>query len=54
MNDAQQPEWVRRSENQSRLSFGLAVAELAGRDEKVVAISADTIDLFGLRPFFGA
>ncbi len=54
MNDAQQPDWVRLSENQSRLSFGLAVAELAGRDEKVVAISADTIDLFGLRPFLEA
>lgn len=54
MNDAQQPEWVRLAENQSRLSFGLAVAELAGRDEKVVAISADTIDLFGLRPFLEA
>ncbi|MDP6876153.1 MAG: transketolase C-terminal domain-containing protein [Alphaproteobacteria bacterium] len=54
MNDAQQPEWVSLAENQSRLSFGLAVGELASRDEKVVAISADTIDLFGLRPFLEA
>jgi transketolase len=54
MNDAQQPEWVSLAENQSRLSFGLAVGELASRDEKVVAISADTIDLFDLRPFLEA
>jgi transketolase len=55
MNDApnteQVPEWERLAENQSRLAFGMAVGELARRDSKVVAISADTIDLFGLRGF---
>ncbi len=56
MNDAQRPglerpEWERLAENQSRLAFGLAVGELARRDSQVVAISADTIDLFGLRGF---
>ena len=49
--DMVQPEWERLAQNQSRLAFGLAVAELADRDPKVVAISADTIDLFGLRGF---
>ncbi len=56
MNDAMnkdvaRPEWEVKAEDQSRLAFGLAVGELAGRDPKVVAISADTIDLFGLRGF---
>ena len=55
MNDATnengQPEWERLAQDQSRLAFGLAVGELARRDDKVVAISADTIDLFGLRGF---
>ncbi len=45
------PEWVGRAANQSRLAFGLALTELARRDERVVAISADTIDLIGLRDF---
>ena len=36
-------------QNQSRLAFGLAVTELAKRDARVVAISADTLDLIGLR-----
>ncbi|HJM91054.1 MAG: transketolase C-terminal domain-containing protein [Alphaproteobacteria bacterium] len=54
MNDVQQPEWVSKAENQSRLAFGQAVGELAGKDDKVVAISADTIDLFGLRGFLEA
>jgi transketolase len=48
------PEWEIKAAKQSRLAFGLAVAELARRDEKVAAISADTIDLFGLRPFLEA
>ncbi len=34
---------------QTRLAFGLAVSEMADRDESVVAISADTLDLIGLR-----
>ena len=46
-----QPEWARLAANQSRLAFGLAVTELAGRDETVVAVSADTLDLIGLRGF---
>ncbi|MDA1100286.1 MAG: transketolase family protein [Proteobacteria bacterium] len=54
MNGAQTPEWERLAENQSRLAFGLAVGELARRDRRVVAISADTIDLFGLRGFLEA
>jgi len=43
------PEWARLAANQSRLAFGLAVTELARRDPTVVAISADTLDLIGLR-----
>lgn len=46
-----QPEWARLAGNQSRLAFGLAVTELAARDERVVALSADTLDLIGLRGF---
>jgi transketolase len=49
--NAAQPEWARLAANQSRLAFGLAVTELAGRDETVVAVSADTVDLIGLRGF---
>ncbi|MDP6709565.1 MAG: transketolase C-terminal domain-containing protein [Alphaproteobacteria bacterium] len=47
----QQPEWARLAADQSRLSFGLAVTELAARDARVVAVSADTLDLIGLRDF---
>ncbi len=58
MNDAMhgsgRPDWEVKSEDQSRLAFGQAVGELARRDGKVVAISADTIDLFGLRYFLEA
>tara|TARA_A100001037_G_scaffold304887_1_gene343180 strand:- start:1764 stop:2741 length:978 start_codon:yes stop_codon:yes gene_type:complete len=43
------PEWVSLAANQSRLSFGLAVTELAQRDDSVVAIGSDTLDLIGLR-----
>lgn len=42
-------DWVAKAQNQSRLSFGLAVADMADRDDRVVAISADTLDLLGLR-----
>ena len=38
--DTGRPEWDVKSEDQSRLAFGLAVGELARRDDKVVAISA--------------
>ena len=44
-----QPEWARLAANQSRVSFGLAVTDMARRDERVVAVSADTVDLMGLR-----
>jgi transketolase len=44
-----QPAWVAAAGNQSRLAFGLALTDLADRDERVVAISADTLDLIGLR-----
>ena len=45
------PEWARQAAGQSRLGFGLALTELAGRDGTVVAVSADTLDLIGLRTF---
>ena len=41
--------WVQKAANQTRLGFGLAVEAMADRDERVVAISADTVDLIGLR-----
>ena len=31
------PDWVEKAQNQSRLSFGLAVTDMAARDDKVVA-----------------
>ena len=45
------PAWVEAAAEQSRLAFGLAVTELGRRDEHVVAVSADTLDLIGLRGF---
>ena len=45
------PDWVEKAANQSRLAFGLALTEMARRDDRVVAISADTLDLIGLRDF---
>lgn len=56
MSDAQQgngsePAWTKAAAQQSRLAFGLAVTELARQDERVVAVSADTLDLIGLRGF---
>ena len=45
------PAWAEAAGDQSRLAFGLALTELAGRDERVVAVSADTLDLIGLRAF---
>ena len=47
--NADTSEWVELAANQSRLSFGLAVTELARRDDRVVAIGSDTLDLIGLR-----
>jgi transketolase len=46
--------WVEKVQNQSRLAFGLAVTDMAARDDKVVAISADTLDLIGLREMVAA
>ena len=46
-----EPAWVKAAANQSRLAFGLAVTELGRRDERVVAVGADTLDLIGLRGF---
>ena len=43
------PAWVEKVQEQSRLSFGLAVTDMAARDDRVVAVSADTLDLIGLR-----
>ena len=43
------PSWVEKVQNQSRLSFGFTVTDMAARDDKVVAVSADTLDLIGLR-----
>ncbi|MDP6474100.1 MAG: transketolase C-terminal domain-containing protein [Alphaproteobacteria bacterium] len=40
---------VSQAADQTRLAFGLAVGELAERDDSVVAISADSLDLIGLR-----
>ena len=55
MSDASTiPNWVEKVQNQSRLSFGLAVTDMAARDNKVVAISADTLDLIGLREMVAA
>ena len=31
------PEWVARADNQSRLAFGLALTELARRDDRVAS-----------------
>jgi transketolase len=50
MNAAKKgPDGVAKVQNQSRLSFGFAVTDMAARDDKVVAVSADTLDLIGLR-----
>ena len=48
---AAEPGWVKAAADQSRLAFGLAVTELGRRDRRVVAVSADTLDLIGLRGF---
>lgn len=48
------PDWVAKVQNQSRLSFGLAVSEMAKNDDRVVAVSADTLDLIGLREMIAA
>lgn len=54
MSDNGDKQWVDKVQNQSRLSFGLAVTAMAAKDERVVAISADTLDLLGLREMMAA
>ena len=54
LDAASRPAWVDGAANQSRLAFGLAVTELAGRDQRVIAVSADTLDLIGLRAMIEA
>ena len=45
------PEAIEGAAKQSRLSFGLAVTAMASHDDRIVVISADTLDLIGLRSF---
>lgn len=52
VNDS--PDWVAKSQDQSRLAFGLAVTEIAKSDDRVIAVSADTIDVLGLREMLAA
>ena len=42
---------LNEAECQSRLAFGLALAEMAKIDNSIVAIAADSVDLMGLRSF---
>ena len=44
-------DWARLAANQSRVSFGLALVELAERDQNVIAVAADTLDFVDLRLF---
>ncbi|MFO1320485.1 MAG: transketolase C-terminal domain-containing protein [Burkholderiales bacterium] len=44
-------DWRERSAKQTRLAYGQALLELAAREPRTVAISADTQDLLGIRPF---
>jgi transketolase len=44
-------DWKTKSASQTRLAFGQALLELAERDQDVVALSADTQDLLGIREF---
>src|SRR5262245_43790526 len=44
-------DWRAQAANQTRLAFGQALLEVAARDPKAVALSADTQDLLGIRPY---
>ena len=44
-------DWKAKSASQTRLAFGQALLELAGRNPDVVALSADTQDLLGIREY---
>jgi transketolase len=48
---ADRPKWAELAAAQTRLGFGVALTEMAARDDRVVAVSADTLDLLGLRTF---
>jgi transketolase len=40
-----------KAANQSRFAYGIALTEMAEHDNSIAAISADTLDLIGLRDF---
>lgn len=44
-------DWRAQTQNQTRLAYGQALLEVARRDPDAVALSADTQDLIGIRPF---
>ena len=44
-------DWRTRAAKQTRLAFGQALLEIGARDDKAVALSADTQDLLGIRQF---
>ena len=48
---AKTSDWKAKSASQTRLAFGQALLELAGRNPDVVALSADTQDLLGIREY---
>jgi transketolase len=50
VNAAAPADWRTRSANQTRLAFGQALLEIAGREPRAVVVSADTQDLLGVRP----
>jgi transketolase len=51
MATTQTHDWRIQAANQTRLAFGQALLEVAGRDPKAVVLSADTQDLLGIRPY---
>jgi transketolase len=44
-------DWIAKSANQTRLAFGQAVLALAAEHDDIVALSADTQDLLGIREY---
>lgn len=51
MNAINSTDWRARAAKQTRLAFGQALLEIAGREPKAVVISADTQDLVGIRGY---
>ena len=43
--------WRTKSANQTRLAYGQALLEIAGREPRAVVVSADTQDLLGIRTY---